>query len=105
TALPALNAQVGFPHRYEVTDVALLKRRGTRRKRAVDGHQAYRDLVPQSRHHCCREFLDEFWRAGRDEQRAVERTRHARGHLHFEEIGQRSVDGGEVELHHLFAFL
>ena len=80
-ALPALHAEIGAPDRHLVGDVSLLPRRGAGGKRAVNGHEAHRDLVAKTLEHPCGHLADEQRRVRGNRRRAIERAGRGSGSL------------------------
>jgi len=104
-AVPALNANVRFPKRDELGDVAFLVRGGAGRESSVHRHQADGYLIATPLQHLGRDRLDEFRRICRHERRPIPRVRRFIGHSNFVQALERAVDSPEVTLDHLFALI
>ena len=102
-ALAALDAEVGFPDRRFVGDVALFPRRGADGKRAVDGHRADRKLVAAPGHDRGGEALHERRSRSGHDRLALELARRGWRYGDLAQVNQRMVDRGEIARHDLAA--
>ena len=104
-ALAALDAQVLVPNGNFECDVALLPLRGAGGEGAVERHGAHRQIVAFAGYNARRELLHEIGRAGRNRRPHIETGGGFDRYLHFAQVAQCGIHGGEILLHHGLAAL